>query len=395
MIYLDHAATTKPGPGVLEIMSKTAEGFFGNPSSVHTMGTSAKKIINQAKKTIAATLEAQDSEICITSGGTEGNNLCIKMAVLPYLGVGRTSAPHIVTTAVEHPSVLESVKVMERLGAKVTRVMPGRDGCISARDVLDAVTPDTVLVSVMMANNEVGTVMPVDEIGPALRQLPYNSFGHRILFHVDGVQAYGQIPVSVKQWDIDLFTASAHKFYGPKGIGFLYRKDDVVLEALLSGGGQESGLRSGTENVPAVAGMEAAVTNAFADMQQRFERENALCEALLGGLRENVPGLIVNGREKGKKHLPGTLNVSVPGIGGETMLVWLDMAGICISTGSACAAGKKEPSYVLTSMGVSPELADCSLRFSLGRETTRQEIDETVRTVTETVRKLSAILGTN
>lgn len=390
MIYLDYAATTSPRAEVCRETARIQEELYGNPSAVYTYAAKARSRCNRAKKTIAAALGSgvSDSEIVFVSGGTEGNNWCIKMAAFEG---GMPEGKHFITTAIEHPSVLQPFRFLERCGAAVTYIRPAADGIVRAEDICAALRPNTVLVSVMAANNEVGTIQPVAEIGARIADSPYNCYGRRCLFHVDAVQAFGHIPLDVKAAHIDLMTTSAHKLYGPKGVGFVYKRDEIRLAPLLDGGGQEQGLRSGTENVAAIAGMECAVRLAMEDIQARAERETRLRNKMIGLLRERIPSVQINGDLE--KRLPGNINLSIPNIDGEALLVWLDMKGICVSTGSACAAGKSEPSYVLTAMGRSEGQANSSLRLTLGLDTTEEEIVHTVEALGEIAEKLGTILA--
>lgn len=395
MIYLDHAATTRPEPEVLEAMTATA---YGNASSTHAAGYAARSAINQAKLTIAGAADLlgpgiADTEIFFTGGGTETNNYCIKAPALAIRMDCQSRVSHdfgdmhLVTTAIEHPSVLESMRFLEKLGAEVTYVQPETDGRVTSEKVLAAIRPNTVLVSCMAANNETGVLQPIQAIGQGLSGLDYNCFGRKILFHVDGVQMFGQLPMRLKDWKVDLMSASGHKIYGPQGIGLLYQRESLKMPPLLHGGGQELGVRSGTEAVPLIAGFRKAVEMAAEDLGRRSATEVRLRDLLYDLLKAEL-GSAVTWNGVTAEKLPGHLNISVnTAVGGDLLAAELDLAGICVSTGSACAAGKQEPSYVLTAMGVDRSLSDRSLRFSIGRENTEEDIRTAARETIRIIRK--------
>lgn len=383
MIYLDHAATTKPRPEVIEKMAECLEREYGNASANYQFASTPRKILQEARERIAKSLSAQPEEIYFTSGGTESDNWAIRSAVRERAERGR----HIITSAIEHPAVLETVRDLERDGCTVTRLAPDATGAIDPAAVEAAIRPDTVLISIMYANNETGRIQPIREIGRIARK-------HGILFHTDAVQAYGQISVSAPEDGFDLLSASGHKLYGPKGIGFLYIRSGALRRPLLTGGGQESGLRSGTENIPAIAGLSEAVAVGMRDLEQRQESEWQRKEQLAQRMRGLCPYIVENGGLGDRRNwLPGIWNISFPGLSGEAMQVWLDMAGICVSTGSACASGSKEPSHVLLAMGIDRARADSSLRISIGRETTEEEIETTAKCLYETTEKLYRLTG--
>ena len=369
MIYLDHAATTQMSERAAEAMKEAATVTFGNPSAGYELAAKARAVVNRAKITIACSLGAKDTEILFTSGATEGNNFCL------FSGARRAEHPVILISAAEHPSVRECALELKRRGAYVAEIPLLTDGRID----LDAAERflkehrDTTVVSVMAANNETGVIQPIKELGDMIR-----IYAPDCLFHVDAVQYYGYFPINVREWKADLITASAHKFYGPKGVGFVWHRESVNLPPLLYGGGQEEGLRSGTENVPGIAGLACAVE----ELEQGARKDSGslyeLRDYLKGLLLELEPGITFH---PGASSLtvPGIINFSFPGFSGTLMRNRLDVEGICVSTGSACANRKREPSRVLMAMGVSPEEAECSIRVSLGRENTKEQMEETVR----------------
>ena len=398
MIYLDHAASDNMREAVRKAM-KEVEASLGNASSVHTMGYRARALINEAKSRIAGTATlfgpggVGDNELIFTSGATEGNNYCIKMTAAAVALDNRISCPHgicdqhFVTTAIEHASVLESFHFLEQLGAKVTYLKPDSQGIVDREAVLGAIRPNTVLVSVMAANNEVGTLQPVAAIGENLRRLPYNSFGRRMLYHVDGVQAFGRMPIPVKSAGIDLLTVSSHKIGGPKGIGLVYQSKEIRLPALLSGGGQEEGRRSGTEAEVLAVGLMTAVDEAERNYLSDTAYIRQLRDFFGNELQKRFGDKIHINGSLGRR-LPGNLNITIDcNAGGNQLVAELDLAGIAASTGSACTQSSREPSHVLLAMGVGREQAERSLRFSLGRENTREEMLYTIDTIEKIVQK--------
>ena len=377
MIYLDHAATTEPDEKVVEIMLPYLGAIYGNPSSAYRFAAEARAAVNCARRQIAQSLHADGNEIFFTSGGSEADNWAIKLSAEQMAPAGR----HIVTTAMEHPAVLRSCKSLDRWGWEITYVKPDEDGLVTVQQIEAALRPDTILISVMYANNETGSMQPIRKIGALAKK-------RGILFHTDAVQAYGQIPIDCRADGIDLLSASAHKLYGPKGVGFLYMRtglsgklhsagSGMYLPALIDGGGQELSLRGGTENVAGIAGFGEAVRLAREDMKERALRERNLKNRLIGRILEEIPGSRLNGHQNEEVSLPGIANISFAGVRGEALLTALDLEGICVSTGSACAASSRDPSHVLLSMGRTREEADASVRFSLGRKTTEEEIVQT------------------
>ena len=377
MIYLDHAATTKISPAARDAMISALD-TYGNPSSVHTLGQQASAELGRARETIARQLGASPREIYFTSGGSEGDNQAILTGAKNGAAAGKR---HIISTAMEHHAVLHTLEALEQQGFSVTYLKPDGEGRISPRQLEEAIRPDTALVSVMYVNNETGSVQPIRELAAVCR-------GHEIPFHTDAVQAVGHIPVDVKADGVDFLTLSAHKFHGPRGIGALYVRRGIRLQSLIYGGGQERGKRAGTENLPGIVGMAAALEEETAQLAKHMEYVEGLRNTLVTGLRE-IPHVRIN--ESPQHHAPGIVNVSFEGVEGESLLLLLDGAGICASAGSACSAGSLEPSHVLLSMGIPRDIAQGSLRLSLDHSNTPEEVAETltqIRAVVERLRKM-------
>lgn len=366
MIYLDHAATTKIRDEVFDAMLPYLKEEYGNPSSVYALGRSAHKALDRAREQVRAALGARAArEIFFTGCGTESDNWAIRGAALENVKKGR----HIITTKVEHHAVLDSCKYLEKLGWEVTYLDVDSSGQVSAGDVAGAIRPDTVLISVMFANNEVGTINPIREIGELARE-------KGILFHVDAVQAVGHVPIDVENMGIDMLSLSGHKFYAPKGVGALYIRNGVTIEKFLQGGAQERRRRAGTENVASIVGMGEAITLAMQEMPEETRRLGKLSAHMLSRLQKEIPGTRLNGHAEDR--LPGNVNISLPSVRSEAALFHLDLEGIACSSGSACTSGSVEASHVLLAMGLSEREARSALRFTMGRETTREEIDRTV-----------------
>lgn len=375
VIYLDYNATTPVDPQVLQAMLPAFTEHFGNASSrTHAYGWAAAALVDQARTTLAKLLGANPEELVFTSGATEANNLAIK-------GLARTSRKrHIVTTAIEHPAVLEACESLQKEGFTVTRVPVGRSGVVDPEAVVQALTDDTLLVSVMLVNNEIGTIQPVAEVARLCHQ-------RGVLVHCDATQAPGKLEVNVQKLGVDLLSLSAHKFYGPKGVGLLYvrrQKPPLRLEPLLHGGGQEGGLRSGTLNVPGIVGMAKALELSVANLEGESKRQAALRDRLREKLLEAFPRLLENGDASQK--VPNTLNVSFVGLDGGALVASLPR--LAVSPASACATAKPKPSHVLLALGRTPAEANSALRFSLGRPTTEEEVEEAAAMVAEAVRKL-------
>ena len=369
-IYLDHAATTPTSGKVLEAMLPFFTEIPGNASAVYGDGRDARKAVERARKQTAEAIGAEPREIIFTAGGSESDNLAIKGTAFAMKEQGR----HIITTEVEHPAVLKTCRWLEKQGFEVSYIPPDTAGRIDPEDVRRAIRKDTILISVMAANNEIGTIEPVAEIGAIARE-------HGILFHTDAVQAVGSIPVNVRAWNADFLSLSAHKFYGPKGIGAMYLRRGTRLDPLIHGGEQERGLRAGTENVPGIVGLGQAIQDAAAGLAENMEKVCALRDRLMYGIREAIPDVRLNGPEECR--LPNNCNICFEGIDGEALLLRLDLAGIAGSGGSACTAGSQEISHVLKAIGLSDAQAKGSLRLTVGEENTEEEIDETIKAVKE------------
>lgn len=375
-IYMDHAATTYVDERVLEAMLPYLKGQFGNPSSVYETGRNAKAVIESARETLAGLIGAQQkNEIYFTSGGTESNNWAIKGAA----EAGADRGKHIITTAVEHHAVLHPFEYLGKHGWEVTFLPPDRYGMVSPEQVANAMRNDTALVSVMYANNEVGTINPIAEIGEVCAE-------RGVLFHTDAVQAAGILPIDVRKMRIDMLSASAHKFYGPKGVGFLYVRNGAFVDNLLHGGGQERRRRAGTENVPYIAGMAKALALAYAEADKETRRIAGLRDYMIREIKTKIPMTRLNGHLS--MRLPGNINMVFQYVESQSSLISLDLAGIECSSGSACSAGSVDASHVLLAMGVPPEDAKCSLRFTLGHQTTMTQIDKVVAELVSICRKL-------
>ena len=377
-IYFDYAATTPADQEVAALMAEVMVHSFGNPSSVHGFGREALAIVAKARRQLAELIGARTQEIVYTSGGSESDNLALKGAAYAC----RQRGNHIVTTAIEHHALLHSCQQLEGQGFSVTYLQPDKDGRIDPAAVSAALRDETILISVMFANNEVGTVQPIREIGALARD-------RGIWFHTDAVQAAGHLPIDVAAMNIDLLSLSGHKFYGPKGIGALYVRSGIRLEPQIAGGSQERGLRAGTENVPAIAGLGLAAEKAQSGQMAETARLGNLSKQLIDEIEAKLPRAVLNGHRQ--QRLPGNVNFSFPGISGESLLMNLDMAGIAASSGSACAAGSLEPSHVLLAMGLDPELARSSLRISLGRGNTAAEIEYLAEQLVAIVRRLEGL----
>ena len=377
-IYLDHAATTPMAQEVLEAMLPYFTERYGNPSSLHAFGQDAKEGIEQARQTIAAFIHANPDEIVFTGSGTESDNTVIKGVVHTL----RAKGNHIVTSGIEHHAIHEPLHFLEQQGYQVTYLPVDATGLVDPDEVKRAITGKTILVSVMHANNEIGTIEPIAEIGRIAHEAG-------VLFHTDAVQTFGHVPIDVDVLGIDLLSASAHKLYGPKGVGLLYIRKGTRIAPLLHGGDQEKRRRASTQNVPGIVGFGKAVELAGAEIGTEAARQTVLRDALIEGLLGSIPDSRLNGHPR--QRLPNNANVSIAFIEGEAMLLNLDMEGIAVSTGSACTSSSLEPSHVLTAIGLSHELAHGSLRFTLGRATTQEEIEQVMRVLPGIVKKLRAM----
>ena len=375
MIYLDNAATTRTAPEVVEAMIPYFTEMYGNPSAIYSLGSAGKKAINEARRTIAGAIGAKPEEIYFTAGGTEADNWAVKAAAESRGAEGK----HIITTKIEHHAVLHTCAYLEKKGYEVTYLDVDGDGLVDVRALKAAIRPDTILISVMFANNEIGTIEPIREIGSLARE-------HGILFHTDAVQAFGQVPIDVEEMNIDMLSASAHKLNGPKGTGMLYIRSDVKIRSFVHGGAQERNRRAGTENVPGIVGFAAAVRRAQRIMEEKARKERELRDYLIGRIEREIPYCRLNGHRE--KRLPGNVNISFCFIEGESLLIMLDMRGVCASSGSACTSGSLDPSHVLLAIGLKHEEAHGSLRMTLSEENTKEELDQVVGHLKEIVQRL-------
>ena len=375
LIYLDNAATTKTAPEVVEAMLPYFSEAYGNPSSIYSLAGESRKAVDQARETIANALGARPEEIYFTAGGTESDNWALKAAAEFY----RKKGNHIITTKIEHHAVLHSCQWLEKQGFEVTYLNVDENGVVRLEELKAAIRPTTILISVMYANNEIGTIQPIREIGEIAHE-------HGILFHTDAVQAFGQLPIQVDDCHIDMLSASGHKLNGPKGIGFLYIRKGVKIRSFIHGGAQERKRRAGTENVPGIVGLGKAVERAVGTMEERTETERRLRDYLIDRVLKEIPYARLNGHRS--QRLPGNANFSFQFIEGESLLIMLDMEGICGSSGSACTSGSLDPSHVLLAIGLPHEIAHGSLRLTLNEEITKEELDYVVDTLKRIVEKL-------
>lgn len=374
-VYLDHAATTPVHPSVLQEMLKVLETHFGNPSSLHFYGRAAEQHLEVARQRVARLLGVGKQEIVFTSGGTEADNLAIMGTALAFKERGK----HIITSTIEHHAVLDTCQVLSRNGYEVTFLPVDKDGVVDPGDVKKAIRRDTILITIMHANNEIGTIEPIPEIGRIARE-------HDIIFHTDAVQTAGYLPLNVDDILADLLSISAHKIYGPKGAGALYIREGIQLEPLLHGGGQERACRPGTENLPGIVGLGKAAEIAARDHLAESKRYKKLSNRLIRGIKERIPDAKINGHPD--KRLPHNVNVSFRGAKGECLLVGLDQMGIAVSTGSACSSGSSQLSHVLEAIGLSEEQGAGTIRMTIGRSTTVDDIDYVLGVLTDVVEKL-------
>ncbi len=378
-IYLDYNATTPVDPGVVESMMPYLSEYFHNPSSLYTGSLRVRTNIESAREKVAALINSRPEEIIFTGGGSEADNMAIKGIAFSKADKGK----HIITSSIEHHAVLHTCKFLEKMGYEVTYLPVDKYGFVDPDELKKSIRKDTILVSVMFANNEIGTIEPIKELAQIAHE-------HEVLFHTDAVQAVGKIPVDVEELEIDLLSMSAHKFYGPKGVGALYMRKGVKLTPLIHGGSQEKNRRAGTENVAGIIGMGKAAEIAIEEMQEEERKIKPLRDKLEEGILSRIPEVIVNGHPK--KRLYNTLNVSIKFIEGESMLALLDAKGISASSGSACTSSSLEPSHVLLAIGIPHEIAHGSLRFSLGKYNTKEDIDtvlEVLPDIVERLRRLS------
>ncbi len=378
IIYVDNSATTKMSRTAVDAMLPYLADFYGNPSSLHSIGQKAAEDLAAARRTVAACLDCLPEEVYFTSGGSEADNQALLSAAM----IGeRKGKKHIISTAIEHHAVLHTLKRLQKQGFEVTLLDAHTDGLVRPEELAAAIRPNTCLVSVMFANNEIGTIQPIEEIGRICRE-------KGVMFHTDAVQAVGHIPVSVKKAQADFLALSAHKFHGPKGIGVLYARKGIPLTNLIEGGAQEKGKRAGTENIPAIIGMAAALKEACDHLDENAAKMRAMRDRLIEGLSV-IPHSTVNGDHV--KRLPGNVNMCFEGIEGESLLLLLDDKGICASSGSACTSGSLDPSHVLLAIGLPHEVAHGSLRLSLSEENTMEEMEYIIKAVPEVVSYLRAI----
>lgn len=375
LIYLDNAATTKTAPEVVEAMLPYFTENYGNPSSVYGFAAKNKEAVTKQREAIADVLGVQAKEIYFTAGGSESDNWALKAAAECYASKGN----HIITTKIEHHAILHTAEYLEKKGFEVTYLDVDEDGVVKLDELRAAIRPTTILLSVMFANNEIGTIQPIREIGEIAKE-------HGILFHTDAVQAFGQVPISADECHIDMLSASGHKLNGPKGIGFLYIRTGVKIRSFVHGGAQERKRRAGTENVPGIIGIGTAAKRAADTMRDRSERETELRDYLIGRVLGEIPYTKLNGHPT--KRLPNNANFSFRFVEGESLLIMLDMKGICASSGSACTSGSLDPSHVLLAIGLPHEIAHGSLRLTLSEETTKEEIDYVVDCLKEIVKHL-------
>jgi cysteine desulfurase len=376
VIYFDHAATTYVKPEVFEAMKPYFVQEYGNASSIYSIGRSNRKAVEDARSSVAKSIgAAEPSEIYFTGSGTEADNWAVKGAALAL----RKKGKHIITSNIEHPAVMTTCEFLKKEGWDVTFVPVNEEGLVNPEDIDRAIRPDTVLVSIMTANNEIGTIQPIKEISQVCKK-------HNVLFHTDAVQAAGNIPINVKDLGVDLLSVSGHKFYGPKGIGMLYIRKGVKIETLIHGGHQERNRRAGTENVPAIVGFAKALELSVQNMDSHYKKLSALRDRALKGITEKIPYVRVNGSLE--KRLPGNLNVSFRFVEGESVLLMLDMKGIKASSGSACTSGSLDPSHVLLAIGLPHEIAHGSLRLSFGEINTEEEVDYLIDSLVEIITKL-------
>ena len=377
-IYMDNAATTRVTQPVLEAMMPCLTTVYGNPSSVHAFGRDARRLLDEARAKVAAALNAKPNEIYFTGCGTESDNWAVRGSAYALKAKGN----HIITSAIEHHAILHTCQQLEREGFKVTYLPVDEYGQVSAADVEKAITPETTLISIMTANNEIGTIQPIAEIGAIAR-------AHGVRFHTDAVQAVGAIPVDVKAMNVVLLSLSGHKLHAPKGVGALYIRSGVRLERLMNGGAQERTQRPGTENMPSIVGLGRAIELATAHLDEKAAYVSALRDRLINGILETIPDTRLNGHPTNR--LPGNCNVSIRYIEGESMLLNLDIKGIAASSGSACTSGSLDPSHVLLAIGLTHEVAHGSLRFSLNEDNTEEEVDYVIKSLDEVVRRLRAM----
>ena len=378
LIYLDNAATTKTSEEVVAAMLPYFTEYYGNPSSVYEFASESKKAVSNARRTIAETLGAQENEIYFTAGGSEADNWALKATAEAYQSKGK----HIITTKIEHHAILHTAEYLEKRGFEITYIGVDENGVVKVDELEKAIRPDTILISVMFANNEIGTIQPIKEIGEIAKK-------HGVLFHTDAVQAYGQLPINVDELHIDMLSSSGHKLNGPKGIGFLYIRKGVKIRSFIHGGAQERKRRAGTENVPGIVGYGKAAEIAAKTMKERTAKEIELRDHLIDRVLAEVPYTRLNGHRTNR--LPNNANFSFQFVEGESLLILLDNNGICASSGSACTSGSLDPSHVLLAIGLPHEIAHGSLRLTLSAETTMEDIDFVVDCIKQIIERLRSM----
>lgn len=381
LIYLDNAATTKTAQEAVDAMLPYFTEYYGNASSIYSLGAESKKAMTEAREEIAGSIGASAQEIYFTAGGSESDNWALVAAAEAYESKGK----HIITSKIEHHAILHTCEYLEKRGFSITYIDVDKNGVLKLDELKKAIRPDTILISVMFANNEIGTIQPIKEIGEIARE-------HGILFHTDAVQAYGHVQTRVDELPIDMMSASGHKINGPKGIGFLYIRKGVKIRSFVHGGAQERSRRAGTENIPGIVGLAAAVKKNFANMEERTRKETELRDYLIERIEKEIPYCRLNGHRTDR--LPNNVNFSFQFIEGESLLIMLDMKGICASSGSACTSGSLDPSHVLLAIGLPHEIAHGSLRMTLSEENTKEEIDfvaDELKGIVERLRSMSPL----
>ena len=374
-IYLDNNATTKTDEEVVKTMMPYLLDNYGNPSSIYKLGRENRKVVEESREKIAEILNCKPDEIYFTSGGSESDNTAIRGIAYSYKNKGN----HIITSKIEHPAVLETCKQLEKEGFEVSYISVGENGIINLEELKNAIKPTTTLITIMFANNEIGTIQPIEEIGKIAKE-------HNIIFHTDSVQAIGSVEIDVEKLNIDSLSWSAHKFYGPKGIGVLYVKKGIKFNKFINGGHQEKNKRAGTENVVGIVGLSKAMELAYRDLEEHNKKIKELRDYYVSQVKEKIPYIKINGDME--KRLPGNSNISFRFIEGESLLLNLDLKGICASSGSACTSGSLDPSHVLLAIGLPHEIAHGSLRISIGKYNTKEEIDYVVESLVEIVGRL-------
>lgn len=381
-IYFDYAATTPVDSRVLKKMLPYFSKNFGNSMSFHQLGQQAKIALEESRKTIADFIGAKSSEIIFTSSATESNNFALKGIAF----ANKERGNHIIISSIEHPCVMESALWLEKQGFEITKIKVDKYGLVDPQDIKKAIKKETILVSIIHASNEIGTIQPIEKIGKIIKELKNQDFDSKVYFHCDAAQTLGKIPLNVKKLGVDLLTASSHKIYGPKGAALLYIKEGTKIEPLLHGGGQEMGFRSSTVNIPAIVGFAEAIKIAKKEMTKESERLKKLRDKIIKEILKKIPNSFLNGHPK--KRLSNNINFSFDFVEGESIVAQLDLLGICVSTGSACSSAKLEPSHVLLAIGLEPQRAQGSLRISLGRQTSQKEVNYLIKVLPKIIKKL-------